>query len=246
VSAKPIRLLANAVDVVDILAEKGPMTPAQIAEIAGIPRSSVYRLVEGLNEINFTETREDSTVTLSKRWLHLADSSRAGMREWAAAGPVLSMVAETTGQTSFLTVPRGDEGVCIDWSMGRGIGLLALKPGRSLPLYVGAAGRVILAYGSEDRYDYLQRAPFPELTPKTLVTAEELRADIETTLRQRYVFSDEDVTIGIAAIGVPLFSAEDEFRGCLSIGGLADELSARAQEHLAVLQRGAAQLSGSE
>lgn len=245
-SAKPIRLLANAVDVVDILAEQGPMTPAQIAESAGIPRSSIYRLVEGLNEINFTETREDSTVALSKRWLHLADSARAGMREWAAAGPVLSMVAETTGQTSFLTVPRGDEGVCIDWAMGRGIGLLALKPGRSLPLYAGAAGRVILAYGSEDRHDYLQHAPFPALTPKTLVTAEELRADIETTLRQRYAYSDEDVTMGIAALGVPLFSAEDEFRGCLSIGGLADELSARAGEHLAVLQRGAAQLSGSE
>jgi IclR family acetate operon transcriptional repressor len=230
---KPMRLLVNATKVIDALAQSGPLTPAQIADQVGIPRSSVYRLVDGLNDIDFTETLEDSSVSLTKKWLHLADSTRAG---------ILKTVAENTGQTSFLSVPRGDEAVCIDWAPGRGIGLLVLKPGRSLPLYAGAAGRVILAYGADDRSEYLKSAPFPPYTPKTLVSAEELEKDIATTRQRGYAISDEDVTPGIAAVGVPLYSGGGNFLGSLSIGGLADEMPSRLDQDLDCLRKAAEQL----
>jgi IclR family acetate operon transcriptional repressor len=241
-SAKPIQLLVNAMDVVNILAQHGTLSPAQIAELANIPRSSVYRLVEGLNEIGFTSTQEDSTVVLSKRWLHLADSARRSLREWEQAGPALAAVAQATGQTAFLTVPRGDEAVCIDWAPGRGIGVLVLKPGRSLPLYAGAGGRVLLAFGAEDRTEYLRGAPFPAFTPKSLVTAEALQEDINNTLMQGYAFSDEDVTPGIGALGVPVYGADEDLRGCLSIGGLAQDIEPRLDDHLGVLKQAAKQL----
>ncbi len=46
-----IRVLANADAVIRALAHDGSQSPAEIAETVGIPRSTVYRLTEGLAAI---------------------------------------------------------------------------------------------------------------------------------------------------------------------------------------------------
>ncbi len=230
-AGKPIRVLANARALIDVLAEQGPMTPAQLSELIGIPRPSIYRLVSGLESISLVETLPDARVRASRRWLHLADASLAGMSEWHGAAALLDDLVELTGQTAFLSVPRKDRAVCVSWAPGRGIGVLALRPGRSLPYYAGAAGRTLLAFAHEDSAAFLRGAPFPALTPRTLVTADDLRADISATRERGYAVSDQDVTIGIAAIGAPVMDATGTTLGALSIGGIAEEISSHTTRY---------------
>jgi len=132
--------------------------------------------------------------------------------------------------------------MCIDWSQGRAINVLALRPGRSLPLHAGAAGRVTLAFRSELVDEYLQGAPFRAFTDRTLTSASELLADIEATRKRGYSISDEDVTPGIGALGVPLRTAKKLFSGALSIGGLAEELRNRRHDLATQLLASASQL----
>jgi hypothetical protein len=47
-----------------------------------------------------------------------------------------------------------------------------------------------------------------------------LRRDIEQTREQGYALSHEDVTIGVAALGVPLFDYRGEVIGGLSLAGI--------------------------
>lgn len=235
----PVKVLANASELIEVLAEHGPRTPADIAADTGVPRPSVYRLVEALSAIALVETLPDSRVRLTSRWLHLADAARAGMDEWSDAPEVLERLVAETAQTAFLTVRRDDRAICIDWRQGRGIGLLVLKPGRSLPLHAGAAGRTLLAYGG-DAGRVLDGAPFPPLTARTLTSRIELEADVEKTLDVGFVLSDEDVTPGIGALGVPVLGDDGALRGCLSLGGLSGEVRARKDELVAALRSSAA------
>jgi IclR family acetate operon transcriptional repressor len=241
-AAKPIRVLANTSNVIELLAEVGPLSPADIAARTGIPRPSVYRLVDGLNAIEFTETLPDARVALSLRWMHLADDSRAAMREWRNAPRILSELVERTGQTAFLSVLRDDRAVCIDWAPGRGIGVLILKPGRTLPLNAGAAGRVLLAH-APDADRVLAQGGFEKLTPSTLTTVDELRADIDRTREQGYAVSDGDATIGIGALGAPVLDARGTALACISIGGLVEDIRARRDEFLAALTAAARELA---
>lgn len=234
--AAPMKLLANARDVISVLAAEGPLSPSEIAERLGIPRSSVYRLVDGLAAVDLVSTGEDGQAQLALKWLHLADATRSAMSEWSPARRVLDGLAERTGLTAFLSVPRGREAVCVDWAPGRGIGVLILRPGRSLPLHAGGAGRTVLAFGTADLDTTLREIERPKLTPWTRTTEAELLEDVEQSRRQGFVHSDQDVTIGIGALAVPLQDDEGRLTGCLSIAGLAGDVSDASEELLEVLR----------
>jgi DNA-binding IclR family transcriptional regulator len=235
-------ILQRSSNLVHLLAERGPLSTADAAEQIGMPRPSLYRLSDALTQARLIEPTADGRLRASLHWLRLADAARRGMTEWSGARTVLDDLASTTGQTVYLSVPRADQAVCIDWSRGRGVNVLALKPGRTLPLYAGAAGRVTLAFRPEPVEEYLQRAPFPPFTEHTLTRASELRADVAATRNRGYSVSDEDVTPGIGALGVPL-NNDGTFRGALSIAGLAEDLRAEREKFTAALLSSAARLS---
>jgi len=242
VEPRPMGILQRSSNLVQLLAERGPLSMADAAEQIGMPRPSLYRLSDALTQARLVEPTADGRLRVSLHWLRLADAARAGMTEWSGARMVLDDLASSTGQTVYLSVPRADEAVCIDWSRGRGVSVLALKPGRTLPLYAGAAGRVTLAFRPEPLEEYLQGAPFPPFTEHTLTRAKELRADVAAIRNRGYSVSDEDVTAGIGALGVPLTNA-GSFRGALSIAGLAEELRAEREAFIAALVSSATQLS---
>lgn len=241
-----MRVLANSQSVIEALAERGDLSPAELAEATGLPRPSVYRFIDGLKAVGMATTTSDNRARLSVKWLHLADAARAAMTEWSSARAVLDDLADRTEQTVFLSVPRGDEAVCIDWAPGRGIGVLTLSPGRSLPLYAGGAGRLVLAYTADlDSYlaDDAARRP---LTTETITDADALRRDVQRTREQGHTLSLDDATIGIGAIALPVLDADGTLLGCLSVAGRSVDIAERRDEFLdaaraavAVLERDA-------
>jgi IclR family transcriptional regulator, acetate operon repressor len=239
---RPMGILQRSSNLVQVLAEQGPLSMAEAAEQIGMPRPSLYRLADALTQARLVEPTADGRLRVSMHWLRLADAARRGMTEWAGARTVLDDLSSSTGQTVYLSVPRGDRAVCIDWSPGRGVSVLALKPGRTLPLHAGAAGRVTLAFRPEPLEEYLQNAPFPPFTERTLTAADELRADVAFTRARGYSVSDEDVTVGIGALGVPVGDGRS-FRGALSIAGLTEVLRAERDALAAALASATTRLS---
>lgn len=237
-------LLRNARDLIDALAEAEALSPSELSEIIEIPRSTVYRLIEGLVAVDLVQTLPDGRAALSQRWLRLADAAQAAQWEWRRVRSAMHEVAERTGCTTYLSVLAEDRSMCIDWVQGRAVEVLMLKPGRTLPLYAGAAGRGILAsLPQAERDSYLASAPFTALTPHTMTTVAELVEDVERTLASGFTLSRQDVTIGVGAIGVPVRDEHGRRSGILSLGAFMDELDRRQEELLGELHRAAASLS---
>lgn len=234
--AKPIKLLDNANQIVTLLSEIGAANHALIATEIGVPRSSVYRLVEGLAAINLVRIDPTGVIRLSERWLHLAQAAQRSFPEWQHVLGRLESIAERTGQTSFLSIPTPTGAACIAWAPASSLVVLSLRPGRQFPFNLGAAGRLLFALApAADQAEYLANCEFTGQTSQSITTPEALLADAETIRETGWVLSDEDVNTGLAAVGVAAYPRGGASMGCVSISGLRDDIVGRAGELAAIL-----------
>jgi DNA-binding IclR family transcriptional regulator len=214
-------VLGKAALLLDLLAERGELTVQTLADAAGEPRSSVYRLLAGLRDIELVEAgSRRGTYRLGLKLLRLSGAVVSRFDERQAALPAMDRLHEQTEETVFLSVPRGREAVCIERIEGRWVQSMALMLGGGLPMHIGAGPRALLAFaGREAWMEYLAGGPLAPFTPHSLTDPEALLADLESTRARGYAISDEDVVIGMAALGAPIFDYRGQLRAAISFSG---------------------------
>lgn len=218
-------MLGKAVHLIDLLAERGELTPGQLAELTAEPRSSVYRLLSTLEALELVEpTGPNGPYRLGLKLFRLGSAVVERFDERSAAQHVMTRLHEQTGETVFLCVRRGLEAVCIERIDGLRVALLELRLGGSLPLHLGAAPRALLAFEPRPAWDeYLAQQPaLANPTPQSPHTRQALISELEETHHRGYAISDQDVTPGIASIGAPIFGHTGTACASISVGGLRD------------------------
>jgi DNA-binding IclR family transcriptional regulator len=224
-----VQVLGKAASLLDALAERHELTVAELAELTREPRSTVYRLLASLQHLDMIERgSERGTYRLGLQLFRLGAAVTARFDERQAALPVMERIHEQTGETVFLCIRRGLEAVCIERIDGRRVQSLALRLGGSLPLHAGAAPRALLAHEPRAFWEtYVSNGTLQALTPKTPATRERLFPTLHEVRKKGYSVSDEDVTIGIAAVGAPIFGHQGRVRAALSISGVRPAILAR-------------------
>jgi DNA-binding IclR family transcriptional regulator len=240
-----VAVLAKAMALLDRIAEEGEATPARLAELTGEPRSTVYRLLASLRELDLVEPgRRRGTYLLSLKLFRLGSTVVSRFDERQAALPVMERIHEEMGETTFLCVRRGHDAVCIERIDGARVNLLALGLGGSLPLHAGAVSRALLAFEPPAEWEaYLEERQLERLTPKTPATRDAVLAELRATRERGYSISDEDVTLGVAAVGAPIFDHTGKVRAALSVGGVRDQVLAAGSPATALVRDGAAAIS---
>ncbi|MEY9775563.1 IclR family transcriptional regulator [Arthrobacter sp. MW3 TE3886] len=239
---KPIKILSNSSQLLNLLAEQGQLGIPELSERLEMPRASVYRLVDALTHVGLVSPAEDGKSSLGLEILHLANAALRALPEIEVARPELAQLNEATGQTIYLCALRGTSTVCLDWVPGRRVSLLLLGPGGLLPPHAGATSRVFLAFNDELRREVTQR-PLERITEKTLTEPSELNADAENIRSAGYSVSDEDVTVGIAALGVPVLDRTGNVAWALSIAGLRAEILDQRDDFAILLKEASARVT---
>ncbi|MGH3001953.1 MAG: IclR family transcriptional regulator [Gaiellaceae bacterium] len=222
VRENPIRALAKAVHLLEHLAEAREATPRRLAELVDEPRTTTYRMLRSLEALDLVEPgSQPGSYRLGWKLMRLGAAVVERLDERQAALPVMERVHERVGETVFLLVRRGWDAVCIERLEGLRVQSLALRLGGSLPLHVGAGPRALLAWEPREVWDeYLASGRLSALTERTPTTRKQVLRELEETLELGYALSDEDVTLGIASLGAPIFDYTGNVRAALSIGGL--------------------------
>jgi DNA-binding IclR family transcriptional regulator len=115
---------------------------------------------------------------------------------------------------------RGREAVCIERIEGRWVRSMALTLGGGLPLHIGAGPRALLAsLGKQAWMEYLADGLLEPFTAHSITDPDALLADLRLTRERGYAVSDEDVVVGMAALGAPIFDYRGKVRAALSFSG---------------------------
>lgn len=225
-TARSASVVAKAGALMAVLEAEGAVTSGRLTELLGEPVSSVFRMLGTLMEEGWVEQAETRGVyRVGLRILAISHTLLRRMDIRKVAAPVMAEIHEHTGETTFLCIRRGNRAVCIERIDGVRVNSRVLQLGKSLPLHMGAAPRALLAFSGREMWDeYASVVDGTGETWQGVSSRAEFFDRLEEACLAGYVLSDNNVTPGIAAVGVPVYDHRGDVVASLSISGLRDEI----------------------
>ncbi|MFE1949638.1 IclR family transcriptional regulator [Streptomyces sp. NPDC059524] len=142
----------------------GPATLAGLVAATGLSRPTAHRLATALERHRLVGRDLQGRFVLGP-WLAELSAASSEDHLLTAAGPVLTALRDTTGESTQLYRRQGELRVCVA-AAERTAGLRDTVPvGSAFPMKVGSASQVLLAWEEPERYHHgLQGAHFTART----------------------------------------------------------------------------------
>lgn len=141
-----LQTLERGLTVLEVVAEAGACTAADVMARTGFHRSIAYRLLSTLEARGYLRRDGNGRYEIGASVLPVAAAMRTDLQTTARAA--LAEVAEATGATAFLAIPQGEDAVTLVTVEPPAASTpFSYRPGARHPLTRGAPGLAILAAG---------------------------------------------------------------------------------------------------
>ncbi|MEU6444844.1 IclR family transcriptional regulator [Streptomyces sp. NPDC047046] len=151
------------------------LTPAELAQRAGVPRSSALRLALSLVRVGALERREDGSFVVGLRLLETASLAPRGHGLRAVAMPYLDDLVHVTHQHALLAVRDEAEALLVERLSAREASPVRYRVGGRVPLTHTGVGLVLLAFAPPALQDRLIASYVPGPGQDDIRTAADLR-----------------------------------------------------------------------
>jgi len=235
--------LAKAIRLLPIVAERNAtgVTLSTVARKANLTTATARRLLQGLVDGGLLSFDPYSKIyTLGIGLFDLAGAS-GSPRQFddvrMELRPALAETAAITGETAYVTVPFGDEALCIDTATGSyPLSANTLKVGSRRPLGVGAGSAAILAALPDDACDHLIASNSEVYGRYGDLTVAEVRRMVRHWREHRYLVNNSIIIPDVSAIAVAVFDRSGRLKAGLSVSALKSRLgSVRRKEIVDVM-----------
>jgi IclR family transcriptional regulator, acetate operon repressor len=237
--AMPTRTGTQSIDrasqlLVHVVEEDEAPTVGELAQLAGLPKSTTSRLVGALERQGLVQ-RDPSRGAISPGPVLLRyarrETSRPDLVEVAAEA--LERLADASGETANLAVATPTAVEMLDQRDSRHIIGSTNWVGRRVPHHGSVVGKVFLAEGA---------VPFPpgqleRLGPRTITDPALLRRDLDQIHARGYATAVDELEAGLWAVAAPVRDAGGTVIAALSISGPTVRLSDGLLDELGRLVR---------
>jgi DNA-binding IclR family transcriptional regulator len=202
------------------------LSAKEIAQRVRIPQGSIYRYLDTLYDCGLLIRDPDSRkYRLGYLLLQMGNIVSASMDLVGVVTPHINDLSAVCGETSLLSMRSGWRTVCVGKKETDKWIKVSLEIGQSLPLHAGAASKILLAYEAPSFIEeYLSGDELVKLTESTTTDPHILRKQLDATRKEGFVFADEDVNIGVAAISAPIFDAKGRIAASLTVAGPSERI----------------------
>ncbi|MFI1334979.1 IclR family transcriptional regulator [Streptomyces sp. NPDC020845] len=203
---REVKSAARTVELLELLAARGDR-PARLRELAdelGVPRSSMYALLQTLIDRGWVRT--DATGSLygiGIRALLTGTNYLDSDPHVRTARPYLDEASDALGETIHFARLDGGDVVYLATRESHEYLRSFSRVGRRLPAYAGALGKALLAERDERELP-LPGGPWEQLTPNTHADRASLVADLAGVRERGYAIDREEGVVGIAGFGFAL------------------------------------------
>lgn len=212
----PVQVLDRAFEVLACF-ERGSATLslADLVEATGLAKTTLHRILTTL-VAHGVLSRDRGRYRLGYRLLQWGALYRVGNDLQERAVPVLRRVRDVTGETTYLFIREGCHRVCIGKVDSPHAVRQTVDVGSVMPLHVGSAGKVLLAFTPPTQREHILLEAFAG-QPRP----EGLEAELEQIRREGWASSFEEREVGAASASVAVFDFTGRVVAALGVGGPA-------------------------
>jgi IclR family acetate operon transcriptional repressor len=220
--------LDRTLDLLEVLSRSAkPMTVAELTQVLGMPKNSVFRIATTLALRGYAEREEETkTYRISPKLLGIGYTALGGERLTAAAGPVLVGLRDATGETALLGTLAGGHGVVLDQVPSSYPVKVVVEIGHTFPIHTAAPAKAMLAFwGEEELRAFLEGMSFPRRTARTLTSAVAYREALVEVRREGFALDRCEESETFACVAAPVFGAQGRPVAAVWISGPSDRVT---------------------
>jgi DNA-binding IclR family transcriptional regulator len=225
--SESIRAVERALDILMCFSSQTPeLTMTQIAELVGINKSTVHRLLATLAGKRFVE--RDPTTGAYRPGIRLIQMAFLTMEHndlRRLAAPYLHSLCEQHHENVNLSILDDTDVVYVDVIESSQRIKLAASPGQRLPAFCTASGKAILAFVPEEIVKSILERGLPSYTQNTILSQKAFFEDMHEARERGFAISEQEFEEGINAIAAPIFSSNSQPIASVSIAGPAYRLT---------------------
>ena len=217
--ASYLQTVGRALTILEMFRQQNTLSLPSIAKELGVGKTIAYRLVHTLTEEGFlTQDPFTKQYSLGEQALVLGFCAVHRLDVKRIAHDFLWNFHERTKISTYLTIPCGNQSLCVDRVVSDSTGRLSsVFVGGVYPLFRGASNRVLLAFASSQfQSNYLNSLELAEEEKA------QLKEDLKDARARGYDITHNRLTEGLFAVGFPIYNSANQLVAGLSVGGVYD------------------------
>ena len=213
---KILRLLSKS--------EKG-LRISDLANRLEMGKSTVHGITAALEDLGAI-IRDSNTkrYTLGVTLFELGRAAYVRIDLKDVARPAMETLMAKTQESVYLGVRNGDRITILDIVESWQDLKISSPVGASIPLFAGAAGKVLLAaMNPEDAAQLVHANGLPQYTDRTIIDAERYIQELDIVRQQGYASDDEEFIAGVRAVAAPI-AIQDQLLSAIWVVGFKPSL----------------------
>jgi DNA-binding IclR family transcriptional regulator len=200
---KTVGIVARAASMLECFTRERPsLSLSELSSHLSLPKPSTFRIATVLLRVGLLEQMPNTgAYTLGFVSLRYAEGLLAGVRIRRLARPIMEGLRDELNETIVLSLRDGDFRYNIDSVESTHAIGQTQRVGSPIPLYAGAASRVMLGgMPSVELDDYLRRVKLLAYSPVTITDVTQLRIAVERARKNGFVSTSGEFTSGSHAV----------------------------------------------
>lgn len=233
----------RVLDVLETLAGRSRgLTHTELSTELDIPKSSLSKLIGNLTERGYLKFVPGPNVyEIGAGLLLLLNRQKFNREVPGHAQQVCERLTRQTQESSSFNVQEGRLATRICGANSQQPLTFMMNVGQSAPLHSVSSGKIMLAWQTALQIeDYLANVDFEPITPKTLTDKMRLMEQLKSVRENEVAWSEEEYTVGIVGVAVPVLNGSTKLIGALNIAFPAVRDSAAQREKMVKVLREAA------
>jgi IclR family KDG regulon transcriptional repressor len=237
--------VSSAMKLLFVVADHPGLGVTELSKLSGITKARAFRFLNTLEESGMIQRQEPAaTYQLGHRALFLGMAAKGQVQLARLADMLLPAIVAACGESVMIRVREATESVCIAWWDAPNSVRVHTEISQRRPLYVGASGKLLLAYAPADVQEAVLHAERTRYTDNTITSATQLRQAMSKIRELGYAVSFAEKAVDTVSVAAPILDAGGAVVGSLAMTAPASRApSDKLPKFIAILQDGARQFS---